>query len=81
MELRLSGFWDLNIERGSVLAMEFPDRLDTATGSVFDINVAMEKGCFAPSKGGRARATTSKAMLDMPSKEDQRNSLSSRSGI
>jgi hypothetical protein len=44
MELRLSGFWDLNIERGSVLAMEFPDRLDTATGSVFDINVAMEKG-------------------------------------
>lgn len=57
---------DLNKERGSELVMEFPDNeLEAAMGSLFDINVAMEKEGFAPaSKGGRAKATaTVDAML------------------
>jgi hypothetical protein len=33
-----------NKERGSEVVIEFPDmELDTAMGSLFDINVAMEK--------------------------------------
>lgn len=49
---------DLNKERGSVLVIEFADsELETAMGSLFDINVAMEKEGFAPaSKGGRVKA-------------------------
>lgn len=49
---------DLNKERGSELVIEFADsELETAMGSLFDINVAMEKEGFAPaSKGGRVKA-------------------------
>lgn len=49
---------DLNKERGSELVIEFADsELEMAMGSLFDINVAMEKEGFAPaSKGGRVKA-------------------------
>jgi hypothetical protein len=72
MELRLSGFEDLNRERGSELAIEFPDsELEAAMGSLFDINVAMEKKGFVPaSKGGRVNATATLDAMLVSCKED-----------
>jgi hypothetical protein len=66
---------DLNKERGSEVVIEFPDmELDTAMGSLFDINVAMEKEGFAPaSKGGRAKGTATLDVMLEQCKEDEGN--------